>query len=205
MRKKFFGMWAVTCGSHCLDVLRICFPHQAPGWRYLPKHGVVRMPVCGRERACLLGKASKPLHSILRHLGTFATREQQSFKFRFFFKKIISIVRRNKAPFQEALAKAFFFPLLRGGGQWKNLLHHLLLVLLFGWPRAHSLLSPSLAFAMDFEEQHRGSKLLIFHMLRWRQFIFHSLATAYINNYLTSCKAGKKSYKQTDTVNSFST
>lgn len=45
----------------------------------------------------------------LRHLGTFATCEQRSFKFRFFFKKIKSIVRRNKAPFQEALAKTFFF------------------------------------------------------------------------------------------------
>lgn len=45
----------------------------------------------------------------LSHMGTFDKGKSQSFRFRFFFKKIKSVFRRNKAPFQAALVKTFFY------------------------------------------------------------------------------------------------
>lgn len=45
-------------------------------------------------------------------------------------------------------------------------LHQLIAMLLLGCPKAHSLLFPMLAFAIDLQRQQQGSRLLIFHMLR---------------------------------------
>lgn len=45
----------------------------------------------------------------LSHAGTFGTGKHQSFRFRFFFKKIKSVLRRKTAPFQAALDKTFFY------------------------------------------------------------------------------------------------